>query len=113
MPHSPNVGTGTKYWKRELAVFAPAGLVTMTLTDAPAVPAGVVAVIVVSSTTLTAAADPPIVTLVAPVKLAPLILTVVPPVGGPLLGFTEVTVGGCGSNNVEGPATDALFTVPA
>jgi hypothetical protein len=38
-------------------------------------------------------AVPPNVTLVAPVNPVPVIVTVLPPVGGPELGLTEVTVG--------------------
>ena len=36
------------------------------------------------------------VTPVAPVKLVPVIVATVPPVVGPLLGLTPVTVGGSG-----------------
>jgi hypothetical protein len=54
----------------------------------------VVAVIVVSSTTTTSVArSRSNLTTVAPVKLVPLMVTLVPPVDGPLLGVTEVTVG--------------------
>ena len=47
----------------------------------------------------TAAAEPvaavaPKLTAVAPVKLVPVIVTLVPPVAGPLVGETDVTVGG-------------------
>ena len=60
----------------------------------PAVPAGVVAVIEVALTTETfVAAVPPIVTPVAPVKLAPVIVTLVPPRVVPVLGEMLVTVG--------------------
>jgi hypothetical protein len=68
--------------------------VTVTVT-APAVPTGVVAVIVVAftTTTLVAAALPNV--TVAPVtKLVPVIVTAVPPAVDPLLGLTLVTVGG-------------------
>ena len=76
-----------------LAALLPAGVVTMTLT-APAAPTGVVAVIVVASTTATlVAAAPPKVTLVAPVKVVPVMVTLVPPAVGPEFGLTEVTVG--------------------
>ena len=69
------------------------GLVTVTVT-APAVPAGVVAVMVVllTTTTFVAAALPKV--TVAPVaKFVPVIVTAVPPVVGPLFGLTLVTVG--------------------
>ena len=56
-------------------------------------PAGVVAVIVVELLTENVAAVPPIVTPVAPVKLAPVIVTLVPPVAGPLVGEILLTVG--------------------
>ena len=54
----------------ELGAFEPPGVVTTTLA-VPAAPAGVVAVIVVALTTLTpVAAAPPMVTPVAPTKMA-------------------------------------------
>jgi hypothetical protein len=60
----------------------------------PAEPAGVVAVICVElSTVKLAAAVPPKVTEVAPVRLVPVMVTLVPPAVGPLLGDTLVTVG--------------------
>jgi hypothetical protein len=68
-------------------------LVTVTVA-APAVPAGVVAVMVVLllTTTFVAAADPNV--TVAPVtKFVPVIVTAVPPAVVPLLGLTLVTVG--------------------
>ena len=46
-----------------------------------------------TTTTLVAAA-PPMVTPVAPVKLVPVIVTLVPPVVGPEVGEIAVTVGG-------------------
>jgi hypothetical protein len=61
---------------------------------APALPAGVVAVIVVLFTTLTfVAAAPPNVTVAPVAKFVPVIVTPVPPVTGPLFGDTLVTVG--------------------
>ena len=69
-------------------------LVTATVT-APALPAGVVAVIVVALTTTTfVAAVPPKVTVAPDAKLVPVIVTAVPPVIGPLFGDTLLTVGG-------------------
>jgi hypothetical protein len=68
-------------------------LVTVTVT-APALPAGVVAVIVVLLTTVTfVAAALPKVTAAPEAKFVPVIVTVVPPEVGPLLGDTPVTVG--------------------
>ena len=76
-----------------MAVLVPPGVVTSTLA-VPALPAGATAVIDVAlTTTRFVAATPPIVTLVAPVKLVPVIVTAVPAVSGPVAGLMEVTVG--------------------
>ena len=57
-------------------------------------PAGVVAVIIVSLTTVTPVTyASPMVTAVAPVKPLPVMVTVVPPVAGPDIGETCVTIG--------------------
>jgi hypothetical protein len=67
--------------------------VTVTVA-APAVPAGVVAVIDVLLTTTTLVADPlPNVTVAPEAKFAPVIVTDVPPAVVPLDGDTLVTVG--------------------
>ena len=67
--------------------------VTVTVT-APALPAGVVAVIVVLFTSVTPVADPlPNVTVAPEAKLVPVIVTDVPPATGPLFGLTLLTVG--------------------
>src|SRR5262249_10170906 len=72
----------------------PEGVVTVTSTVCPAVPAGSVAVILVADTTVKLVAGvPPNDTPVAPLKLLPVIVTVVPPVAGPLAGDTLLTVG--------------------
>ena len=77
-----------------MAALVPPGVVTSTL-EAPALPAGVVAVMVVASTTLTpVAAVPPMVTAVAPVMSVPVMVTLVPPRVVPVLGEMLVTVGG-------------------
>ena len=91
-----------------LAALVPPDVVTNTL-EAPAVPAGVVAVIVVALTTVTSvAATPPMVTPVAPAKSAPVMVMVVPPAPDPVLGETLVTVGaGAGVT-----AVDALEALP-
>ena len=61
---------------------------------APALPAGVVAVILVLLTTVTlVAAVLPKVTVAPAAKFVPVIVTAVPPAGGPALGDTLVTVG--------------------
>jgi hypothetical protein len=67
--------------------------VTVTVT-APAVPAGVVAVIDVALTTVTfVAAVLPNVTVAPLAKFVPVIVTDVPPEASPLFGLTLVTVG--------------------
>ena len=72
----------------------PIELVTVTVT-APAVPAGVVAVIVVLLTTTTFVAAAPAKVTASPVaKFVHVIVTAVPPVVVPLFGDTLVTVGG-------------------
>ena len=67
--------------------------VTVTVT-APALPAGVVAVMAVllTTTTLVAAAVPNV-TVAPAAKFVPVIVTAVPPAVGPLFGDTPVTVG--------------------
>src|SRR3984885_10680082 len=61
---------------------------------APALPAGVVAVIVVLFTTPTlVAAVAPNFTVAPAAKLVPVIVTAVPPAAGPLFGATLLTVG--------------------
>src|ERR1700722_15473540 len=73
--------------------FWPPGLVTVTVAT-PALPAGVIAVICVPSTTWTLVAGVPPNVTVAPVpKFVPLIVTAVPPAVGPVLGETPLTVG--------------------
>ena len=71
----------------------PPAVVTATV-FAPAVPAGVTAVILVGETTTTlVAATPPMVTLDAPVRFVPVIVIAVPPNVDPDVGETEDTVG--------------------
>jgi hypothetical protein len=68
-------------------------LVAVTVT-APALPAGVVAVIVVLFTTVTlVAAAAPNVTVAPAAKFVPVIVTAVPPAVEPMFGLTLVTVG--------------------
>ena len=65
-----------------------------TIVFAPTVPAGVTAVIEVASTTTTlVAATPPTVTLLAPVKLVPVMVIGVPPLNNPEFGLTLAIVG--------------------
>ena len=72
----------------------PPGVVTV-MSTVPAEPAGAVAVIWVALlTTMTPVAlVAPNLTAVAPVKLVPVIVTLVPPAVGPADGLTLVTVG--------------------
>src|SRR5262249_36516469 len=71
----------------------PSGLVTMTSLT-PADPVGVVAVSCMVEATLTlVAAVPPMVTVVPVWKLAPVRVTTVPPLLGPLLGVMALSVG--------------------
>ncbi|MEN9668681.1 MAG: hypothetical protein RLZZ386_588, partial [Planctomycetota bacterium] len=85
---------GAKYVNAFVAVAVPFGVVTATLV-APTVPAGVTAVTLVDETTTTlAAATPPTITLVAPVKLVPVIVIAVPPAVEPVAGETKEIVGG-------------------
>ena len=61
---------------------------------APTVPAGVTAVMEVALTTTTLVAGlPPTVTLLAPVKLVPVMVIAVPPEAGPDDGLTLAMVG--------------------
>src|SRR5580693_8388021 len=67
--------------------------VTVTVT-APALPAGVVAVMVVLFTNVTLVAGvPPKVTIAPEAKLVPVIVTAVPPAVDPVFGDTLVTLG--------------------
>ncbi|MHC2619285.1 hypothetical protein ACVIW2_001317 [Bradyrhizobium huanghuaihaiense] len=75
----------------EVAEVPPA---VVTLTSTVPLPAGEVAVIWVAELTVKpVAAVAPNVTAVAPVKLVPVMVTVVPPPAGPVVGEIEVTVG--------------------
>jgi len=95
----PDVGSTPVDGRRRHVGEAPAvggrAPTVVTLTPVgPAVPAGVVAVIWVSLTTLKeVAADVPKSTALAPVKLVPVTVTVVPPAIGPDVGSTPVMVG--------------------
>jgi len=69
--------------------------VVVTLISTVPVPAGEVAVIWVAELTVKAvAAVPPKFTAVAPVKLVPVMTTLVPPASGPDVGEIDVTAGG-------------------
>ncbi len=87
------VGNGTMYVNALLLLAVPPAVVTATLLT-PAVPAGVLAVTeVLDTTTMFVAAMPPTVTLVAPVKLVPVMVIEVPPNVVPDVGETLVMVG--------------------
>ncbi len=87
------VGMGAIYVNAFGTVAVPAGVVTATLLE-PKVPAGVTAVIFIDeTTTMFVAFTPPTVTLVAPVRLVPMIVIAVPPAVGPDIGVIDVTVG--------------------
>ena len=75
-----------------LPLELPPGVVTVTLT-APALPGGLVTVICVPESAVTLPAAPPKLTLVAPPRLVPLIVTAVPPAVVPLDGDNPVTAG--------------------
>ena len=75
-----------------MAALVPPDVVTNTLTE-PAVPAGVVQVAVVLLTiTADVQATPPTVMPVAPVRLVPVMVILVPPAVDPLAGDTEDNV---------------------
>ena len=100
------VGAST-YVNAPVLVTVPPTVVTTT-SAAPAAPAGVTAVMEVALTTTTpVAATPPTVTLLAPVKLVPVMVIAVPPAVGPEVGLTLAIVGA--STYVNAPV---LVTVP-
>ena len=81
------------YVNAAVAVTEPPVATTSTFC-APIVPEGVVAVSVVEFTTVKpVAGTPPMVTLLAPVKLVPTIVNEVPPSAGPVFGLTLAIVG--------------------
>jgi hypothetical protein len=70
-------------------------VVTATVTGPMVVPGGTTAVMWVSELTVNeVAGTPPKVTEVEPVRLVPVMMTVVPPASGPPLGVMVVRVGG-------------------
>ena len=80
---------------KTVCVVAPPKVDT-TMGFTPSVAAGVNAVIVVAFTTTTlVACVPPTVTLIAPVKLVPVMVIAVPPANTPVLGVTDAMVGAC------------------
>ena len=85
------VGRATKV--NALALVAVPPIVVTATLCAPAVPAEVLAVMPVAVFVKIVAATPPTFTLVAPLKLVPAIVIVVPPATGPEIGVTVVMVG--------------------
>jgi hypothetical protein len=74
--------------------LSPPGVVTITSIVPAAAGPGDVAVICVGLSTVNKAVAAPKCTAVAPEKLVPVIITVVPPAVGPASGLILVTVGG-------------------
>ncbi len=92
-----------------LVAVCPSPFVTTT-SRAPAVPAGVVAVMVVDDTTVApVAATPPTVTPNDPpeVKFVPVIVIAVPPAAEPVEGETPVIVGAAAPARMDRPPTVA------
>ena len=97
-PTVPGVpGVGEPAYVNRLAcpgAETPPAVVTRISTVAPAVPGGLTAVICESLTTLKLpAAAVPKLTAEAPLKRAPVMVTVVPPATGPVFGVIAVTAG--------------------
>ena len=91
------------------ATLVPVAVVTSTLAALPAVPAGVVAVMVLSlSTVKLVTATPPMVTAVAPVKSAPVMVMVVPPAVEPVVGEILITVGAGAATTMLATCTEVL-----
>lgn len=87
------VGGVSAKLKSALGALVPPGVVTCTLA-VPPLPLGVVHVMLVLFTTVTpVAAAPPMLTPVAPEKLLPVIVTLVPPFAVPLVGEMLLTMG--------------------
>ena len=105
VPHA----TEESVYENPLARVAdPSGLVTTTVTAPDVADAGTVTEILVSLIELIAAAAPPIVTPVVPVKFVPVITVVEPPAFTPYAGESEVTVGAAAcAGATEKPAIKA------
>ena len=101
------VGAAPLYVKAPVAVMVELSGFVMTTGAAPAVPAGVVQVIVVAFVTVVfVQAFAPIFTVALVWKFVPAIVIAVPPAGGPLLGVTLVMVGV--EPYVKAPPRDAV-----
>ena len=80
------------YWQAAVTAEVPADVVTV-MSTMP-LPGGLVTVIWVPESAVIRPAAPPKLTLVAPPRLVPVIVTTVPPAVVPLDGDTPVTAGG-------------------
>ena len=81
------------YWSAALVALVPPAVMTV-ISTVPALPAGAVAVIDVAVFPVIEAVVAPNLTAVAPDKLVPEMVTLVPPAVVPDVGDTELTVGG-------------------
>jgi chemotaxis protein CheY-P-specific phosphatase CheC len=81
------------YVNAPCAVAVPKGDITTTSTDPVIAYAGDVVLIVVELTNVKVVVTPPNLTVVAPVKLTPVITTAVPPACGPVAGTIEYMKG--------------------
>ena len=79
-------------WSTELVAVVPLGVVTV-ISLMPATPGGAVVTMAPSFMTVKVAAVPAKLTALAPVKLAPVMVTMVPPTTLPVLGKTALTEG--------------------
>ena len=77
-------------WSADDVALVPSGVVTVTSTVP--VPGGAVAVIEVSESAVMVPGVEPKSTAVAPDRSVPVMVTLVPPAGGPVDGVTPVTV---------------------
>ena len=80
------------YWHAEVTAEVPAAVVTVMFTVP--LPPGLMTVICVPESEMILPAAPPKLTLVAPVRLVPVIVTVVPPSVVPLDGEIALIAGG-------------------
>jgi hypothetical protein len=88
-------------WSALEVAEVPFGVVTV-MSTVPGASAGDVAEIDVAELTVKpAAAVPPKLTALAPVRFVPVMVTAVPPAAGPLPGLTEVTVGAVGERKLN------------
>src|SRR3979411_2861963 len=98
-------------------MLVPVGVVTVTSTVVPAVPAGADTVIWVALLTVTpVAATVPNLTDVAPVRLVPEMTTELPPAAGPVVGLrpdTDGAVGGVEQLTVPEASVDPLVVTKA